>query len=77
LASFINPEAVQEVRNARENTFSTSEEDFEEFLQSQFGRGMDNGNKKPLREEDIKSKPNMKTYLEMDLDQINFIPIGD
>lgn len=41
IASFMNPEGVQKVKEARENTKSVgSDEDFKELVREQFGRDL-------------------------------------
>lgn len=76
-AMFMNPEAVQKIRNSRENRFEVSEEDFKEHIQNLFGREANlSENNIPIEEYFKKQEENgIKEYLGMDLDDINFIPI--
>lgn len=59
-AMFMNPEGVRKVKESRENTYQTSDEDFDELIKGTFGRELGK----------TKSDP----YLTMDLDEISFIP---
>lgn len=59
-AMFMNPEGVQKVREARENTFGLSDEEFDKVIEENFGR-----NSKPSNDP-----------LDLDLDDIKFTPIG-
>lgn len=67
---FVNPGGVQRVREARENTnsYRTSDEEFEQLLEQQFGRKT--GQK-------AEPKIKMDDYLEMDLDEIKFVPYDE
>lgn len=62
-AMFTNPEGVRKVRDARENTFETTDEEFNDILEDLFGNKLE------------KSKTNVDTYLDMELDEIKFTPI--
>lgn len=68
-AMFTNPEGVNKIREARKNTFSNSENEFQSTLESLFGRKLDEN------EEDISNKDNLNDYLNMDLDEVKFTPI--
>lgn len=72
-AMFMNYDGVQRVREARENTnsYSTSDDEFEKLIKEQFGRGADF--------EKAKAKPEMtgNDYLDMDLDEVRFIPYDE
>jgi len=78
-AMFWNPEAVDQVRNARENTFKTSEQDFDSSLEELFGRKLPERNPaEHIKAEDILQASKDNPYLDMDLDEINFVPMrGD
>ena len=67
---FVNPEGVRRVRESRENTdsYKTSDEDFEKLLEEQFGRKA--GQKAP-------PKIKVDDYLEMDLDEVKFVPYDE
>jgi len=88
-AMFVNPDAVRQVRENRDNVYETSEEDFDAMLKETFGRGIPKVEnkemsikdfKKSLQDEikkDKKKKVNqseIEQYLNMDLDLVNFIP---
>jgi hypothetical protein len=64
---FVNPEGVKKVREARENTnsYKTSDEDFEKMIEEKFGRKA--GQK-------IEPKIKVDDYLEMELDEVKFVP---
>jgi len=63
-AMFMNPEGVRKVRDARENTFETTDEDFDDMLEDIFGSKLEG-----------KRENNINTYLNMELDEIKFTPI--
>jgi hypothetical protein len=75
-AMFWNPEGVNEVRSARENTFKTTEEDFDSSLKELFGRELPNREENPqnVSAEDVIQASGKNPYLDMDLDEINFVP---
>jgi len=62
-AMFVNPEGVRKVRDARENTFETTDEEFDNILEDLFGNKLE------------RSRTNVDTYLDMELDEIKFTPI--
>jgi len=64
---FVNPEGVKKVRESRENTnsYKTSDEDFEKMIEEKFGRKA--GQK-------IEPKIKVDDYLEMELDEVKFVP---
>ena len=62
-AMFTNSEGVQQVRDARKNTYTSSPEDFEKNVEELFGR--------KIGEVANKADP----YLEMELDEVKFTPI--
>lgn len=70
-ASFSNPEAVRRVREARENTYSTDPEKFNEMVTTMFGRKLNEG------ENIYKNENNVERYLNLELDEIKFIPIKE
>jgi len=65
---FVNPEGVQKVREARDNTnsYATSDDEFEKLLEEQFGRKTGQ-----------KPKIEVNDYLEMDLDEVKFVPYDE
>ena len=75
-AMFWNPEGVDQVRNARENTFKTSEQEFDKSLEELFGRKMPTKpqDEQQLSDEDMIQITKENPYLDMDLDEISFIP---
>jgi hypothetical protein len=64
---FVNPEGVKKVRESRENTnsYKTSDEEFEQLIEEKFGRKA--GQK-------IEPKIKVDDYLEMELDEVKFVP---
>jgi hypothetical protein len=79
-AMFTNPEGVQQVRDSRENTYETPEEDFHDILKDTFGRDIPEipeqeripfGEVLKQQRQEHKAKP----YVEMELDEISFIPL--
>lgn len=77
-AMFFNPEGVQQVRDARENTYNVPDKDFGYIVKEMFGRDLPSGPDgyvdvmKLLKEqEQMKLNP----YLNMDLDEIKFTPM--
>lgn len=85
-AMFSNPEGVQQIREGRENSFETPDEDFEKLIEEQFGRKLNTGEKGPSIDEmkktltDLGKKKkvkNVNNYLNMELDEITFIPFED
>lgn len=71
-AMFSNPEGVQKVREARENTIAIPDEKFENTVKELFGRNLPKDNDK-ISEED-KNNDKINQYLDMKLDDIKFIP---
>ena len=69
-AMFMNPEGVQRVREARDNTnsYTTSDEEFEQLLEEQFGRKAGQKTESKIKADD---------YLQMDLDEVKFIPYDE
>ena len=81
-AMFMNPEGVQQVRDARENSFETSDEDFEKILEENFGRkiSLDDG-KIPISDVDmdkmVQQDEDISKYssiINMDFDDVKFTP---
>jgi len=66
-AMFMNPEWVQKIREARENTYQTPDEDFEKLVENTFGRKLPKPN----------DKSDLETFLDMDLDEVKFTPYGE
>lgn len=72
-AAFWNPDGVKQVQEARKNNYETSPEDFESFLEQEFGRKIP----EKLEAEDPR-KVLEDPYMAMDLDDITFTPyVGD
>lgn len=69
-AMFTNYEGVQRLREARANTnsYTTSDEEFEQLLEEQFGRKTGQATESKIRVDD---------YLQMDLDEVKFIPYDE
>jgi hypothetical protein len=78
-AMFSNPEGVQQVRDARNNTYEVSEEDFDTLLTEAFGRPMpkvDEKTKKSLGElmREASNAADIGPYLNVELDEVTFTP---
>jgi hypothetical protein len=78
-AMFMNPEGVQQIRDARENTFETPDEEFDELLESTFGRKVSRKDNKEkvdivevLRQDALTSK--YSPVVDLELDDISFTP---
>lgn len=76
-AMFWNPEAVDQIREARKNTFTTSTEDFEDSVKNIFGRELTPDAPAVLDLEQAlrQERDNTNEYLNMNLDEIKFTPI--
>ena len=78
-AMFWNPEAVEQIREARKNTFTTNSEDFENAVKNLFGREMIHDTPAVIDIEQIMCQnirqDKANPYLNMELDEINFMPI--
>lgn len=79
-AMFINPEGVRQVRDSRENTYETPEDDFKDMLKDTFGREIpevpedERVSVKDILELQRKDE-RVDPYLEMELDEVSFIPL--
>ena len=78
-AMFSNPEGVQQVREARDNSYEVSEEDFDTLLTEAFGRPMpkvDEDEKKSLAElmREAQDIADVSPYLDAELDEVTFTP---
>jgi hypothetical protein len=78
-AMFLNPEGVKQVREARDRTYETPAEDFENMIEEMFGRKLPSaeGNKNGGIEELKKIfEPAGKPidYLDIELDEVSFTP---
>ena len=81
-AMFTNPEGVQQVRDARDNSFETPDEDFNQLLEDTFGRSMPEENSKKevdvldmLKQERATSKYSQIVDMDIDdFDEIKFTP---
>lgn len=87
-ASFWNPEAVDQVRRAREKSIAVSDKDFAKQIEETFGRKLNIPERKegfatppPLAERRPKRSRmrhdvDASAYLDTELDEVRFIPIG-
>ena len=76
-AMFTNYDGVRQVRDARQNKYEMSNEDFGSFIQSAFGRSLPQDNAtKDFTEVDA-AGGNLGSYLDLELDEINFTPFED
>lgn len=78
-AMFSNPEGVKKVRDSRENSFKTSDEDFSKIIEENFGKGIKDGGKKEFVFEEFietkKNNNNLESYHNIDeFDDIVFTP---
>lgn len=73
-AMFSNPDGVRQVRDSRKNSIHISDDDFQSQIEKQFGREFNIGKKEEIGniEEEFKNKD--IDYLDVDLDEISFIP---
>lgn len=77
-AMFMNPEGVQQVRDARENTFEMSDDEFNDMLEDTFGRSISKtrGDEldvmEMLRTDRLTSK--YSQIVDMELDDVSFTP---
>lgn len=84
LASFSNPEAVQKIQEARENTYNVPDDDFNTLLKEQFGRDITNSEDvkelspeelmEIIRENNQKDEETESDFLDMNLDDVKFTP---
>jgi hypothetical protein len=77
-AMFMNPEGVQQVRDARDNTFAMTDNDFNSMLENTFGRAISGKEEKELDVmEMLKTDRLTSKYskiVDMDLDEVSFTP---
>jgi len=76
-AIFVNPEGVQQVRDARDNSFETSDEDFNNMVENMFGRGLPNEKKELDVLDMLKQERESSQYsqiVDMDFDDIKYTP---
>jgi len=71
-AMFSNPEGVAKIREARENTWSIPDDKFKDTIKDMFGRDLPDFEKLKTEQKDP-----AKSYLDMELDEVNFIPYED
>ena len=76
-AMFWNSEGVQKIKEARKNTYQTPKEEFDNMVKEMFGREMSDETIDPITILDENRKTKSDLYLDMDLDEIKFIPDGD
>lgn len=70
-AMFFNPEGVQQVREERENSYDTNDEEFEDMVRNQFGREIPE-----VREEDLIGPGDLLSQEGgLDLDDVKFTPL--
>jgi len=79
-AMFMNPEGVQQVRDARENTYETPQDDFNSYLKETFGRDIPEiPEEERVSFMDIlkqqRKDDRVEEYLDMELDEVSFIPL--
>lgn len=78
-AMFFNPEGVQEVRDARENTYEVPDKDFGYMVKEMFGRELpDEEDRKEMDPTEVlkeQERAKLNPYLNMDLDEIKFTPM--
>ena len=78
-AMFSNPEGVSKVREARKNTYTTPPSEFKDLIKEQFGKDID-FDKEGVSPEQVlnenRVKTQINTYLDMELDEIKFVPGG-
>lgn len=70
-AMFWNSEAVEQIREARRNTFGAPDKEFDDTLVELFGRGLSDEESDPI---EILEKNRANPYLDMEMDEIKFIP---
>ncbi len=79
-AMFTNPDGVQRIREARENTVGVPDEQFNKTVKELFGRDMpdstDKDDVKNMLIKDNNNKNKMSQYVELELDEVRFIPYG-
>jgi hypothetical protein len=78
-AMFMNPEGVQQVRDARENSFSTSDDEFDQLLEDTFGRESPIDKTESEKSvvdvvDEIRQVSKYNQVVDMDLDKIKFTP---
>ena len=74
-AMFMNPDGVQQVRDNRENTFVTPDEDFSDLLEKTFGRRLPNkNNEEAVDVMDVIKNEGKSQFLDFDFDDIKFTP---
>ncbi len=74
-AMFTNPEGVSQIREAREKTFTVNDQDFEAIIEQNFGKKLEKKEIKPERTNISQINPDK--YLNVDLDEIKFIPFKE
>lgn len=89
-ASFWNPEAVDQIRRARETSFAVGDKDFARQIEETFGRRLKIPEKRELQGLPLppagtraparrRMRPDIDpaSYLETKLDPVRFIPLGE
>lgn len=77
-AMFTNPDGVRKVREARDTAVSVPDGQFEDTIKELFGRELPKETKKFDPNELLtNNEEKINQYLNMDLDEIKFIPCGD
>lgn len=78
-AMFSNPEGVQEIRDARDNTYKTPDKDFGYMVEEMFGRKFpDEDSRQQMDPAELlkeQERGKLNPYLNMDLDEIKFTPM--
>ena len=77
-AMFMNPEAVQQVRDARENMFETPDDDFDTLLEETFGRSISREERQEVDVMDMlkqdRETSKYSSVMDLDLDDVSFTP---
>ena len=71
-ALFMNPEGVQQVRDARENSYETPEEEFNQMVKDMFGKELPR--EYAHGEPDVLRQDRCSSVIDMDLDEVKFTP---
>jgi hypothetical protein len=77
-AMFFNPEGVQEVRDARDNTYTVPDKDFGYMVKEMFGRELPESEREEMDPRELlkqQEREKLNPYLNMDLDEIKFTPM--
>lgn len=75
-AMFTNYEGVRQIREARENKYETSSEDFGTLVKNMFGRQLSNEEGRQFTKKDA-TGGDLKAYFDLELDEVKFTPYED